>query len=481
MLTGEAYTIDNTPFITQGHYYVVSVAGSTSLNGISDWVIGDWVIAGATNVWEKLDGTAVQGTGTDNYLTKWNGTGVSSIVDSGVTDDGSTIKLLDDVELGASATDTTLVKGPATFEENTRFDKSISIGAAYGSSGDVFTSGGGAGSVNTWTTPTTGTVEEVDSGAGLITSPVAGITTTGSVAIDYLGGDNAILSATIAAEPILATDHIWFNDVATLSPVATVNKVKYATISSLPFNSYLWKLDADSIGSANVTNNEEVDFVGTNGITITKAYADPLHTVTIQGVSNPVTGTGTQYTLPVWDTTTSLSDSMVYQNAATGTILTIESAAPTLKLKNSTALAGQLTILCGTDTQTFTSTGIQDTTAGNTSTFGGYVFNRQKVITDGATTTNAIMTLTATGNAIFAGNVGVAGKTPTYGLNLAQGTAAGNKIAWTDGTPNFRGSIYADSSNDKFTIATPSVTSVENSCFRNRHITKLNFFRKCNC
>ena len=55
MLTGEAYTIDNSPFITQGHYYVVSVGGTTSLNGVSNWTVGDWVIAGANNQWTKLD------------------------------------------------------------------------------------------------------------------------------------------------------------------------------------------------------------------------------------------------------------------------------------------------------------------------------------------------------------------------------------------------------------------------------------------
>ena len=34
-------------------------------------------------------------------------------------------------------------------------------GATYGTAGQVLTSGGGAASVNTWTTPTTGTVTSV--------------------------------------------------------------------------------------------------------------------------------------------------------------------------------------------------------------------------------------------------------------------------------------------------------------------------------
>jgi len=88
-LTGEAYTIDNSPFITQGHYYVVSVGGTTSLNGVSNWTIGDWVIAGANNQWTKLDHSQVDGTGTTGNLTKWSSTSV--IADSIVSESGSAI------------------------------------------------------------------------------------------------------------------------------------------------------------------------------------------------------------------------------------------------------------------------------------------------------------------------------------------------------------------------------------------------------
>lgn len=49
----------NTPTLTSstgtnGYYYVVSVAGSTNLNGITDWQAGDWVIFNGT-VWQKID------------------------------------------------------------------------------------------------------------------------------------------------------------------------------------------------------------------------------------------------------------------------------------------------------------------------------------------------------------------------------------------------------------------------------------------
>jgi hypothetical protein len=51
----------NTPTLTssvgtKGYYYVVSVAGSTNLNGITDWLPGDWAIFNGT-AWQKIDNT----------------------------------------------------------------------------------------------------------------------------------------------------------------------------------------------------------------------------------------------------------------------------------------------------------------------------------------------------------------------------------------------------------------------------------------
>jgi hypothetical protein len=51
----------NTPTLTssvgtKGYYYVVSVAGSTNLNGITDWVVGDWAVYNGS-AWQKVDNT----------------------------------------------------------------------------------------------------------------------------------------------------------------------------------------------------------------------------------------------------------------------------------------------------------------------------------------------------------------------------------------------------------------------------------------
>jgi hypothetical protein len=54
---------NNTPTLTssvgtKGDYYVVSVAGNTNLNGITDWQISDWAIFNGS-VWEKVDNSEV--------------------------------------------------------------------------------------------------------------------------------------------------------------------------------------------------------------------------------------------------------------------------------------------------------------------------------------------------------------------------------------------------------------------------------------
>lgn len=52
----------NTPTLsgtgTQGHVWIVSVAGSTNLGGITDWQVGDWATSNGTT-WYKIDNTDV--------------------------------------------------------------------------------------------------------------------------------------------------------------------------------------------------------------------------------------------------------------------------------------------------------------------------------------------------------------------------------------------------------------------------------------
>jgi len=71
----------NTPALasgtgTVGNYYVVSVAGNTNLDGITDWEVGDWAVfveVGGVDKWDKIDQTFVQGAGATGQVSFWNG------------------------------------------------------------------------------------------------------------------------------------------------------------------------------------------------------------------------------------------------------------------------------------------------------------------------------------------------------------------------------------------------------------------------
>ena len=88
----------NTPTLTSGvgtpgYYYIVSVAGSTNLDGITDWLPGDWAIFSdlATDAWQKIDHTNVlNGAGTGQKVTKWDGSGTSyALTDGPITFSGN--------------------------------------------------------------------------------------------------------------------------------------------------------------------------------------------------------------------------------------------------------------------------------------------------------------------------------------------------------------------------------------------------------
>ena len=83
---------------TNGQFWIVDVAGTTTLDGISSWGVGDWalyIVDGASSYWQKVDNSSsLTGSGTGNKITKWSGSGTSTTVtDSIITDDGSSITI----------------------------------------------------------------------------------------------------------------------------------------------------------------------------------------------------------------------------------------------------------------------------------------------------------------------------------------------------------------------------------------------------
>ena len=79
-----------------GHFYIVNVAGSTTLDTNSDWHVGDWAVfldqGGQPAAWQKIDNTsALVGSGTAGTLSKW--TDATTLNDSLVSEAGTVVSV----------------------------------------------------------------------------------------------------------------------------------------------------------------------------------------------------------------------------------------------------------------------------------------------------------------------------------------------------------------------------------------------------
>jgi hypothetical protein len=184
MLTGEAYTIDASPFIPQGNYYVVNYAGNTNLNGTTDWSIGDWVIADADNRWSKLDHSQVDGQGSPGHLPVF--ATATTIGDSIVSQAGTALTIT------GSATTTLGLSSTGNFAVNTN---KFTANATTGNTAFI---GDLAINTNKFTVNATSGNTLV---AGTLNS--GAITSTGNVTIpngliSTIGGNNLSISGSVA-------------------------------------------------------------------------------------------------------------------------------------------------------------------------------------------------------------------------------------------------------------------------------------------
>ena len=337
----------NTPTLASGtgvtgEFYIVSVAGATNLDGITDWQIGDWAIfveVGATDTWQKIDNTsAILGSGTANKIAKW--TGSNTLATGLIADDGTTVTVGNsgnfivegNTTLGDADTDTTTVKGPAVFEETLRINEGISLGAnTYGTAGQVLTSGGGSSSVNTWTTPTTGTVTSV------------ALTETG----------NAL---TITGSPVTSSGTINIAGAGSASQYinGALDLVTFPTLD----NYVSWTLAGDSGPSQTISSTNTATFAGGFGITTLASATDTLTTsIDVTGADNAIAGL-TAATPIATDTLwfNDISDSNTIRKATIASIVDLGNETLAQVLSNGNTTGGTDIAVSAGDDITFTST-----------------------------------------------------------------------------------------------------------------------------
>ena len=186
----------NTPTLTSGqgtvgNYYIVSVAGSTNLDGITDWAVGDWAVftddgAGGADQWDKIDNSSIlDGAGTAGQVAYWSGT-KELAGDGGMTYDAST--------------DVLTVNGQTSTEWTEAYDNYVASAAVTGSTTKTMTftqNDGGTFSAQWTDNDSGGTVTSIATSA-----PITGGTITGSGTI---GIDNATASAVGAARVAAGT------------------------------------------------------------------------------------------------------------------------------------------------------------------------------------------------------------------------------------------------------------------------------------
>jgi len=168
----------NTPTLvssvgTKGDYYVVSVTGSTNLNGITTWTQGDWAIFNGT-AWEKVDNTdlvtSVAGRTGAVTLTTADISGLGTIATqaaSNVSITGGSIAGITDLALADGGTGA-----------STAGDARTNLGLVIGT--DVLSPSGSAASLTSFPTfnqNTTGTASNV-TGTVAVLNGGTGATTT---------------------------------------------------------------------------------------------------------------------------------------------------------------------------------------------------------------------------------------------------------------------------------------------------------------
>jgi hypothetical protein len=297
----------NTPTLASGvgvngYYYIVATAGSTNLDGITDWQIGDWLMFNGT-VWQKIDQsnlvTSVNGQtgavsltttnineGTNQYYLDSRarsaisaGTGISYSSSTGVVTNSApdqTVALTAGTGISTSGTypsftitnsapdqtvaltgaGTTSISGTYpnfTITSNDQYTGTVTSVGGTGTvngislSGTVTSSGsltlGGTLSNVSLATQVTGTLPIANGGTGQTTRQAAMDALAGAVtAGQYLRGDGAdVVMSAIQVADVPTLNQNTTGSAATLTTARTI-QTNLASTSSASFN-----------GSANIT------------------------------------------------------------------------------------------------------------------------------------------------------------------------------------------------------------------------------------
>jgi predicted heme/steroid binding protein len=270
---------------TDGHFYIVSVAGNTTIDGISGWEIGDWIVFHGT-AWQKVDNT--------ESVVSVNGfTGAVTLTTSNITE-GTNLYFTDSRARSAISLTTTGNSGASTYDNGTGV---LNV--------PQYTLSGLGGVPTTRTLTINGTAFDLSADRTWSVGTVTSIATTGPIQGGTITGTGTISitqSGSASDGYLSSTDWNTFNNKqATISLTTTGNSGSSTLIS-------------------NVLNVPTYTLAGLGGVPTTR-------TLSINGVSfdlstdrswsvGTLTGSGTVNYLPKWDGSTSLTNSLLFDSGS---------------------------------------------------------------------------------------------------------------------------------------------------------------------
>jgi len=318
----------NTPTLTssvgtKGYYYVVNVAGSTTLNGISDWQIGDWAVYNGS-AWQKIDNT--------DAVTSVNG------------------------YTGTVVLTNTDISGFGTMSTQNANSVAITGGAIDGTTiGATTTSTGKFTTVSASTSLTTPTVQASNSG-GLSLKNSAGTT---QISMGAGGGDNASINvstningtnAQIDISPT-GTGHVHINPTGVNS--IQINPTYVGTMDNMTIGATTPKaitgttitattFSGSGSGLTNVVNSLAASTgisvsASTGAVTVTNTAPDQTVVLT---AGTGISTSGTYPNFTITNTSPSSGGTVTSVSGTTGRITSTGGNTPVIDLASGVATAG---------------------------------------------------------------------------------------------------------------------------------------------
>jgi hypothetical protein len=339
---------------SNGHYYIVSVAGSTNLNGITDWNVGDWAIFSGTS-WQKVDNT--------DAVVSVNGfTGAVSLTTSNITE-GTNLYYTDARVRTAISLTTTGTSGAATYNNTTgvfnipQYAPDLSGFVPYtGATANVnlgthallakdlvINHSSGSGVAASITKNGSGEALTVvkGSGSGNAASITGGITLLTTLNLTNALADSFIASAATwnAKQNAITLTTTGTSGAATLVG-ATLNIPQYAdqfvgTVTSVGLTS---STSGVTIGSSPITTSGNITLAIATASGSQQGLLSSTDWTTFNNkqnaLTNPITGTGTTNFLPKFTGASTLGNSAIQDN--TSSIVYTFSSNPVLNITDGT-------------------------------------------------------------------------------------------------------------------------------------------------